>query len=161
MIIAVDFDGCLCEAKWPDIGKPHKEVILYLRYRQMNGDRLILWTCREGEQLDEAVLWCRNHGLSFDAVNDNLPDNIRRFGNNSRKIYADEYWGDKSVMVMRDTVCYLTSNGRGRRSLSFFGRCRFPREGKRRPYALKWFRELMEGLAEEDAYGAADDGRGV
>ena len=28
-IIAVDFDGTLCENKWPDIGKPNEKIISY------------------------------------------------------------------------------------------------------------------------------------
>lgn len=30
-IIAVDFDGTLCENKWPEIGMPNEEVIEYLK----------------------------------------------------------------------------------------------------------------------------------
>lgn len=30
-IIAVDFDGTLCENKWPEIGEPHTEVIEYIK----------------------------------------------------------------------------------------------------------------------------------
>lgn len=45
-IIAVDFDGTLCENNWPEIGEPKKEVITYLKGRQAAGDKLILWTCR-------------------------------------------------------------------------------------------------------------------
>ena len=44
-------------------------------------------------------MWCLNHGLKFDTVNDNLEENKAYFGNNSRKIYATEYWDDKSVLV--------------------------------------------------------------
>ena len=29
-IIAVDFDGTLCENKWPEIGEPNTELISYL-----------------------------------------------------------------------------------------------------------------------------------
>lgn len=99
-IIAVDFDGTLCESKWPDIGTPHQFVINELIKRQADGAKLILWTCREGEQLQTAVMWCLNHGLKFDAVNDNLEENKSYFGNDSRKIYATEYWDDKSVLVV-------------------------------------------------------------
>ena len=49
--------------------------------------------------LDKAVSWCRAHGLRFDAVNDNLPEHVRKYGNNCRKVFADEYWDDKSVQV--------------------------------------------------------------
>ena len=58
-IIAVDFDGTLCENKYPEIGEPNKEMITYLKDRQSNGDKLILWTCRIDEMLDNAVRWCR------------------------------------------------------------------------------------------------------
>lgn len=33
-IIAVDFDGTLCENKWPEIGKPHTDVIEYVKKRK-------------------------------------------------------------------------------------------------------------------------------
>ncbi len=100
MVIAVDFDGCLCESRWPDIGKPRREVIEYLLERQRSGDKLILWTCREGELLDRALMWCLRQGIRFDAVNANLPERIEEYGNDCRKVGADEYWDDKSVIVM-------------------------------------------------------------
>lgn len=71
-IIAVDFDGTLCEEKWPEIGSANQPIIDELIRRKENGDKLILWTCRCGSLLDAAILWCLNHGLEFDAVNDNL-----------------------------------------------------------------------------------------
>ena len=37
-IIAVDFDGTLCENKWPEIGMPNEELIEYLKKRQANGE---------------------------------------------------------------------------------------------------------------------------
>ncbi len=40
-IIAVDFDGTLCENKWPEIGKPHTDVIEYVKKRKNAGDKLI------------------------------------------------------------------------------------------------------------------------
>lgn len=59
--------------------------------------RLILWTCREGDQLERALQWCYAHGLTFDAVNDNLPDHITTWGNNPRKVYADVYIDDRNA----------------------------------------------------------------
>lgn len=98
--IAVDFDGCLCESKWPDIGEARQQVINELLKQQADGAKLILWTCREGQQLQAAVMWCLNHGLKFDAINDNLEENKEYFGNNSRKVWASEYWDDKNVLVV-------------------------------------------------------------
>lgn len=99
-IIAVDFDGCLCEKKWPDIGAANWDAIHALIRRRAEGDKVILWTCRDGQMLDAAILWCLNHGLKFDAINDNLESNKEQFGNNTRKVFADEYWDDKAVPVI-------------------------------------------------------------
>lgn len=57
-IIAVDFDGTLCENKWPEIGEANEDMIYYLRKRQAEGDKLILWTCRVGDMLRKAINWC-------------------------------------------------------------------------------------------------------
>lgn len=98
-IIAVDFDGTLCENDWPDIGEPKKDVIAYLKERQAAGDKLILWTCRVGEMLEIAVKWCIEQALEFDAVNENLPEVIKDFGSDTRKIFANEYIDDRNVLL--------------------------------------------------------------
>lgn len=99
MIIAVDFDGTLCEDRYPHIGEPKQNVIDEAIKRQQNGDKLILWTCREGYHLDLAIAWCKSHGITFDAINCNLPENIAQWKTNPRKIGADEYWDDKSRRI--------------------------------------------------------------
>lgn len=98
-IIAVDFDGTLCENKWPEIGMPNDELIEYLKKRQANGEKLILWTSRNEEQTKDAVEWCKEHGLVFDAVNDNLPEIVEAFGGNCRKIFANEYIDDRNRSI--------------------------------------------------------------
>ena len=47
--------------------------------------------------LRAAVEWCKKQGLVFDAVNDNLPEVIERYGTNSRKISCDFIIDDRSV----------------------------------------------------------------
>lgn len=98
MIIAVDFDGTLCNNAWPAIGAPRRGVIAYLTARQQQGDKLILWTNRTGERLSEAVTWCANQGIMFDAINENLAEIVERFGGDCRKVYADQYIEDKAVL---------------------------------------------------------------
>lgn len=97
MIIAVDFDGTLCTNAWPDIGRPRSDVIDHVRSARQNGAKLILWTNRRDERLQEALSWCEQHQLAFDAVNENLPEIIERFGGDCRKVYADQYIDDKAV----------------------------------------------------------------
>lgn len=67
-----------------------------MRCCQLEGAKIILWTCRTGIQLEKAVLWCFRRGLMFDAVNENLPERVEKFGTDPRKIGADEYIDDKS-----------------------------------------------------------------
>lgn len=98
-VIAVDFDGCLCQDDYPAIGPPNWEVIRRALAEQEGGAALILWTCRQGEYLAQAVNACRLWGLTFDAINENLPERIAAYGNDCRKISADEYWDDKAVRV--------------------------------------------------------------
>lgn len=97
-IIAIDFDGTLCENKWPDIGEPNMKLIWHLtEQREKYGAKLILWTCRNGMKLKAAVEWCAERGLIFDAVNENLPEVVEWMGGDTRKIFADEYIDDRAV----------------------------------------------------------------
>ena len=74
-------------------------MIAYLKKRQSNGDKLILWTSRNEDQTRQAVEWCKAQGLTFDAVNENLPEIIEAFGGDSRKIFANEYIDDRNLMI--------------------------------------------------------------
>lgn len=103
-IIAVDFDGTLCENKWPEIGSANEELIEYLRDRQKNGDKLILWTCRVDDMLQKAIEWCKENELTFDAVNENLPEIIENFGSDTRKIFANEYIDDRNIWPLENGV---------------------------------------------------------
>jgi hypothetical protein len=95
-IIAVDFDGTLCANRYPDIGFGNLELIHYLKEQQEFGAKVILWTCRAGKLLDNAIDWCESMGLIFDAVNENLPEIIAAFGADTRKIFANEYIDDRA-----------------------------------------------------------------
>lgn len=97
MIIAVDFDGTLAmnsRGLGIDVGTPNIPLIEKLIEAKKKGYQLILWTCRGGLWLEEAILWCKDLGLEFDAHNENVP------GYNyiliSCKVVADLYIDDKS-----------------------------------------------------------------
>ena len=97
MILAIDFDGTLSLGTWPDVGPANEKLFRFLKKRKDEGDKLILWSCRVGKPLEEAVAWCRENDLEFDAVNDNLPEVIEIYGTNSRKISCDYYIDDKAL----------------------------------------------------------------
>lgn len=102
LIIAVDFDGTLCEDKYPNIGPPNYRLIHWLFEARCDGAKLILYTCRHKWFLQQAVDWCRDRGLTFDAVNENLPERIALFDGDTRKISADIYIDDKAIHPLDD-----------------------------------------------------------
>lgn len=96
MIYAVDFDGTLCTDEYPNIGYPNTPLINRLIKKKLQGDIIILWTCRCGEYLDKAIEWCKSYGLEFNYINENDKDHLAKYGGiESRKIYADYYIDDK------------------------------------------------------------------
>lgn len=96
-IIAVDFDGTLVEDKFPAIGEPINSTWEMIIRAQKHGAKIILWTSRNDQNLDEAVKFCNERGLFFDAINDNLEECKKLFNSDTRKIHANEYWDDKAV----------------------------------------------------------------
>jgi len=95
MIIAVDFDGTIVEHNFPDIGKPNIALINKLLWLKNIGHKIVLWTCREGIMLEDAIQYCKIYGLIFDGVNENIRD--VPYSNFSRKIYADIYIDDRAI----------------------------------------------------------------
>ena len=97
-IIAVDFDGTLVEDKYPAIGEINQKVWQATIDAQKNGVKLILWTSRTEEFLDDAVQFCKQNGLVFDAINDNI-DEVKALGWNARKVFATLYVDDRSAWL--------------------------------------------------------------
>ena len=101
MIIAIDFDGTIVEHEYPEIGKIIPHAFKSIRLIQEHGHTIILWTFRYGKRLDEAVEFCKQNGVEFDAVNSNEPNEV--FDNTySRKIYADIYIDDRNILGIPD-----------------------------------------------------------
>lgn len=102
-ILAVDFDGTI---QFRD-GSANVPLLRQLVGRQRVGDIIILWTCRSGSRLNEAVRFCMKHGLRPNYVNENAPETVRRLGYNPRKVYADLYLDDKGVCIHDDHAAGL------------------------------------------------------
>ena len=97
-VAAIDFDGTLfTEDRFPEVGDPIYQNIEYVKSLKKNGVELILYTNREGPLLESAVSACKEVGLEFDAINENLQWRINLYGNDCRKIGADIYFDDKAV----------------------------------------------------------------
>jgi hypothetical protein len=93
-IIAVDFDGTLVEHRYPGIGPDVPGAFDWCTRLQQGGALLLLWTMRDGAQLDEAVEHCRARGVQFWGVNGNPQ---QRSWTASPKAYAHAYIDDAAV----------------------------------------------------------------
>ena len=103
MVIAVDFDGTIVEHRYPLIGKELPFAIETLQKLTQEGHRLVLWTVREGDLLDEAVEFCRSRGLEFYAVNREYPEEKIEANNHySRKLKADIWIDDRNLGGLPD-----------------------------------------------------------
>jgi hypothetical protein len=97
-VIAVDFDGTLVKNEYPQIGTPILATFDLCKRAQERGLKVILWTCRTGELLQNAIDFCESRGLVFDAVNDNVDEVKAWLDGKPRKIYADLYIDDRSAL---------------------------------------------------------------
>jgi hypothetical protein len=121
-IIAVDFDGCLVENAFPKVGKwkvddNGTKIVDKVKYLQEEENWfVILWTCREGKLLTEAIEACEKEGLKlhgdYGTANDEAPWIKRDFhidmeetkavvekGRCGIKIFANVYLDDLSLNV--------------------------------------------------------------
>jgi hypothetical protein len=94
--IAVDFDGTIVEHAYPGIGKEMMFAFATLKELQNRGHKLILWSFREGELLNEAVNYCKNQGIEFYAINKSYPEEQLN-ETTSRKIHADIFIDDRNI----------------------------------------------------------------
>jgi len=101
MVVAVDFDNTICYTNFPTIIKPLPHAMDVLRVLMNDPySTLILFTCREGEYLKEALEFCELYGIKFDYVNENCKRNLDSYPD-CRKISADIYIDDHSYQGLR------------------------------------------------------------
>ena len=85
-------------------------------------DKTLLICCEEGDEeyekkaLDNVTVvtvddeddltlaFCKEHGIHLDAVNENLPEIVKAFGTDCRKIFANEYWDDRAVLMSEKDI---------------------------------------------------------
>lgn len=105
-VLAIDYDGTIFEGSCPKLGKPKQDVIKKIKeFQKVKDCEIVLWTCREGKSLQEALSRTSKEGLEWDAVNESPPsqkeyqqstlmENGEVFG--LRKIFAHLYVDDRS-----------------------------------------------------------------
>lgn len=97
MIFAIDFDGTIVRHKFPEIGEIIPDAVEAMRQIKDLGHHIIIWTCRAGDTLKEAIDFLNANNIPYDCVNQNLPWHITHYNNDSRKIFADIYIDDANA----------------------------------------------------------------
>ena len=81
-IACIDFDGTIVTHAYPSIGEPLQGAFSTLKELKNMGWKLILFTCREDDRLrsylQEAVDFCQENGVEFDAVNESIPEEVSK-----------------------------------------------------------------------------------
>ena len=100
-IIAIDFDGTICEDKFPDYGKllPGAKDAIIALYAEPDV-AIIINTCRHDEW--GVMDYLLTNGVPFLMVNENHRGLINLYGD-CRKIAANVYVDDRNVFAERYT----------------------------------------------------------
>lgn len=103
-IIAVDFDGTITtESDLSNHELQLKEGAYEALHRlHEDGFKLVLWTCRGGHNLEEALVFLDDEGLLevFDTINQQLPEVKEAYADIiGKKVGADIYIDDKNIFT--------------------------------------------------------------
>ena len=106
LILAVDFDETLIRGPYPQINGLIPGARQAMLHFKEQGHTLVVWTCRSNERLTEALDYLRGQGVPFDYANQNTPELLAMWGNDSRKIFADLYLDDRAAGSPNDWAAY-------------------------------------------------------
>jgi hypothetical protein len=91
LLIGIDFDGTIVKHMFPAIGDPVEGALEKLKNWQEKGHKLILWTMRSGNTLDEAVDYLTRNGITLFGINENP---TQKEWTSSPKAYCQVYVDD-------------------------------------------------------------------
>jgi len=96
-IHAFDFDGTICKNEYPEIGKIRNSVVDKMK-KLWEDDltRIIIWTCREGEDERRMAEWLYKNNVPYDYIN---YDSVWTGGIRCRKLFAHYYYDDRNALV--------------------------------------------------------------
>lgn len=99
--IAIDFDGTIATVDkaevYPGIGELILGADVIIRMIKDHGGKVAIWTCRCGTDTWKVQEFLQKHDIPYDVFNNNFPEIIEIYEDNSRKISADVYIDDKSI----------------------------------------------------------------
>lgn len=106
LIIAVDFDGTVVRHSYPDVGEDIGAIPWLLKLVDA-GARLVLWTMRDGKELEDAERWFEENRIPLWGVQRNPQQDG---WTSSPKAYAHVYVDDAALGA---PLCYHLGRGRG------------------------------------------------
>lgn len=92
--ICVDFDGTIVKHEYPKIGAPVPGAMNTLRALRQKDHKIILFTMRGGDLLQNAVDYIEGHGVQLYGINKNPTQDE---WTNSPKAYGHIYIDDSAV----------------------------------------------------------------
>jgi hydroxymethylpyrimidine pyrophosphatase-like HAD family hydrolase len=93
-IVAVDFDGTVVTHEYPEVGTEVAGAVSVLKKLQASDTKIILWTMRSDDELEDAVRWFAEREIDLFGINMN-PEQIE--WTNSPKAYAQLYIDDAAA----------------------------------------------------------------
>jgi hydroxymethylpyrimidine pyrophosphatase-like HAD family hydrolase len=71
MTIAVDFDGTCVKHRYPMVGEDVDGAVSVLKELVRKGHKIILYTTRSGDTLDDAISWFIDNDIELWGINRN------------------------------------------------------------------------------------------
>ena len=93
-VFAVDFDGTCVDHVYPEIGREVPKAVESLKWLQEHGAKIILWTMRSGDELEQAKVWFEVRGIRLYGINTNP---TQTSWTRSPKAYAHDYIDDAAL----------------------------------------------------------------
>lgn len=97
--IGIDFDGTMVTHKYPAIGEPLDFAIETVIKLQEAGHKIILYTMRSGERLEQAVEYMEENLIDLYGINENKS---QKHWTDSPKIFANLYIDDAALGTPMD-----------------------------------------------------------
>ena len=93
-IFAIDCDGTVVTHEYPNMGTDVPHAVAVLKELVEKGAKLILYTMRSNDKLEEAINWFKEKDIPLWGINEN-PEQTS--WTNSRKVYAHHYVDDAAL----------------------------------------------------------------
>lgn len=101
VVLAIDFDGTICEVSYPEIGREREGAKEFINKLYDEGYLIVINTCRSDDGEVKAAQMARDflrlRGIKYHNFNENPQHLIEAYGCDTRKISADVYIDDKCL----------------------------------------------------------------